>query len=99
MRVYVRHLLVLYCRLTALQRQSSTEVLEVARGYCGNCRNGPLRLLASAYLSATTVNLAEYTGMNNGTQEALQHKVLDLIIVGDSRLAIQQLKGVIACKK
>ena len=29
----------LYYRLTALRRHKSTEVLAVARGYCGNCRN------------------------------------------------------------
>ena len=28
-------------------------------------------IAASAYLAETTVNLAEYTGMNNGTQSAL----------------------------
>ena len=56
-------------------------------------------IAASAYLSAATVNLAEYTGMNYAMQAALENKVPDLIIVGDSRLAIQQCMGVIACKK
>ncbi|GMF62220.1 unnamed protein product [Phytophthora fragariaefolia] len=37
--------------------------------------------------------------MNNGVVGALQRGVSDLIIVGDSRLAIQQSMGVIACKK
>ncbi|GMF47905.1 unnamed protein product [Phytophthora fragariaefolia] len=37
--------------------------------------------------------------MNNGVVAALQRSVSDLIIVGDSRLAIQQSMGVIACKK
>ncbi|GMG17012.1 unnamed protein product [Phytophthora fragariaefolia] len=37
--------------------------------------------------------------MNNGVVAALQRGVSDLIIVGDSRLAIQQSMGVIACKK
>ena len=32
-------------------------------------------------------------------QAALENKVPDLIIVGESRLAIQQFMGVIACKK
>ncbi|POM58430.1 Hypothetical protein PHPALM_36920 [Phytophthora palmivora] len=54
---------------------------------------------ASAYLSSTTVNLAEYTGMNNGVKAAIDRGVIDLVIVGDSRLAIQQSMGVIACKK
>ncbi|POM70081.1 Hypothetical protein PHPALM_13545, partial [Phytophthora palmivora] len=54
---------------------------------------------ASAYLEATTVNLAEYAGMNNGVQAALEHTTEDLVIVGDSRLAIQQSLGVIACRK
>ena len=55
-------------------------------------------IASSAYLSATTVDLAEYTGMKNGTQAALEHKMTDLNIVGDSRLAIQQSMEVIACK-
>ncbi|POM66574.1 Hypothetical protein PHPALM_17546 [Phytophthora palmivora] len=54
---------------------------------------------ASAYLEATTVNLAEYAGMNNGVQAALEHTTEDFVIVGDSRLAIQQSLGVIACLK
>ncbi|OWY94296.1 hypothetical protein PHMEG_00036011, partial [Phytophthora megakarya] len=45
---------------------------------------------ASAYLEATTVNMAEYSSMNNGVQEALDIGATDLVIVGDSRLAIQQ---------
>ncbi|POM80255.1 LOW QUALITY PROTEIN: Reverse transcriptase, partial [Phytophthora palmivora] len=52
---------------------------------------------ASAYLEATTVNLAEYSGMNNGVQAALEHTTETLAIVGDSRLAIQQSLGGIAC--
>ena len=56
-------------------------------------------IAASAYPSSTTVNVAEYTGMNYEMQAALDNNVPDLIIVGDSRLAIQQCMGVIACKK
>ncbi|POM65589.1 Hypothetical protein PHPALM_18668, partial [Phytophthora palmivora] len=58
-----------------------------------------IEIAASAYLSSTTVNLAEYTGMNNGVKAAIDRGVTDLVIVGDSRLAIQQSMGVIACKK
>ncbi|OWY94557.1 hypothetical protein PHMEG_00035677 [Phytophthora megakarya] len=54
---------------------------------------------ASAFLESTTVNVAEYSGMNNGVTAALDHGVEELVIVGDSRLAIQQSLGVIACKK
>ena len=36
--------------------------------------------------------------MNRDAQAALDHQVADLIIVGYSRLAIQQAMGVIACK-
>ncbi|POM62088.1 hypothetical protein PHPALM_28793 [Phytophthora palmivora] len=53
---------------------------------------------ASAHLEATTVNFAEYAGMNNGVQAALEHTTEDLVIVGDSRLAIQQSLGVIASR-
>ncbi|GMG17110.1 unnamed protein product [Phytophthora fragariaefolia] len=58
-----------------------------------------IEIAASAHLPSTTVNIAEYTGMNNGVVVALQRGVSDLIIVGDSRLAIQQSMGVIACRK
>ncbi|GMF58203.1 unnamed protein product [Phytophthora fragariaefolia] len=56
-------------------------------------------IAASAYLPSTTVNSAEYIGMNNGVKSAIEHEVTNLIIVGDSRLAIQQSMGVIACRK
>ncbi|GMG17541.1 unnamed protein product [Phytophthora fragariaefolia] len=58
-----------------------------------------IEIAASAHLPSTTVNIAEYTGMNNGVVAALQRGVSDLIIVGDARFAIQQSMGVIACKK
>ncbi|OWZ01459.1 LOW QUALITY PROTEIN: hypothetical protein PHMEG_00027147 [Phytophthora megakarya] len=48
---------------------------------------------ASAYLEATTVNKAEYSGMNRGVQAALDHGATELVIVGNSRLAIQQSLG------
>ncbi|OWZ14220.1 hypothetical protein PHMEG_00012332 [Phytophthora megakarya] len=54
------------------------------------------REIRSAYLEATTVNMAEYSGMNNGVQAALDIGATDLVIVGDSRLAIQQSLMVIA---
>ncbi|KAE9012336.1 hypothetical protein PR002_g14828 [Phytophthora rubi] len=56
-------------------------------------------IAASAYLETTTVNIAEYAGMNNGVSAALGLAITDLVIVGDSRLAIQQSLGVIACRK
>ncbi|KAE9313017.1 hypothetical protein PR003_g19611 [Phytophthora rubi] len=56
-------------------------------------------IAASAYLETTTVNLAEFAGMNNGVSAALGLAITDLVIVGDSRLAIQQSLGVIACRK
>ncbi|KAE8956077.1 hypothetical protein PR001_g31862, partial [Phytophthora rubi] len=43
--------------------------------------------------------MAEYMGMTNGVLAALEHGAEDLVIVGDSRLAIQQSLGVIACRK
>ncbi|GMG17810.1 unnamed protein product [Phytophthora fragariaefolia] len=58
-----------------------------------------IEIAASAHLPSTTVNIAEYTGMNNGVVAALQRGVSNLIIVGDSRLAIQQYMGVTVCKK
>ncbi|KAG3052034.1 hypothetical protein PC121_g17507 [Phytophthora cactorum] len=56
-------------------------------------------IAANAYLPSTTVNVAEYTGMNNSVKAAIAHGAEDLVIVGDSRLAIQQSLGVIACRK
>ncbi|GMF31693.1 unnamed protein product [Phytophthora fragariaefolia] len=56
-------------------------------------------IAASTHLPSTTVNIAEYTGMNNGVRSAIEHVVTDLIIVSDSRLAIQQSMGVIPCRK
>ncbi|POM63992.1 Hypothetical protein PHPALM_20542 [Phytophthora palmivora] len=44
---------------------------------------------ASAYLEATTMNLAEDAGMNNGVQAALEHATEALVIVGDSRRSSQ----------
>ncbi|KAE8879277.1 hypothetical protein PF003_g36670 [Phytophthora fragariae] len=58
-----------------------------------------IEIAASAHLSSTTVNIAEYTGMNHGVAAALDRGITNLIIVGDSRHAIQQSMGVIACKK
>ncbi|OWZ13983.1 LOW QUALITY PROTEIN: reverse transcriptase [Phytophthora megakarya] len=51
------------------------------------------------YLEATTVNLAEYSGMKNGVQAALDIGATDLVLVGNSRLAIQQSLGLIAGTK
>ncbi|OWZ24539.1 hypothetical protein PHMEG_000430 [Phytophthora megakarya] len=56
-------------------------------------------IATSAYLEQTTVNMAEYSGMNHGVIAALEHGAEVLVIVGDSRLAIQQSLGVIACRK
>ncbi|GMF37791.1 unnamed protein product [Phytophthora lilii] len=46
-------------------------------------------IAASAYLEKTTVNIAESTGMNNGILAAIDHGAEDLVVVGDSRLAIR----------
>ncbi|OWY92292.1 hypothetical protein PHMEG_00038767, partial [Phytophthora megakarya] len=62
-------------------------------------KNGGYGIAASAYLKQTTVNMAEYGGMNHGVIAALEHGAEDLVIVGDSRLAIQQSLGVFACRK
>lgn len=56
-------------------------------------------IASNAYHSFTTVNTAEYIGTNNGVKAAIAHGTEDLGIVGDSRLAIQQSLGVIACRK
>ncbi|GMF51186.1 unnamed protein product [Phytophthora fragariaefolia] len=58
-----------------------------------------IEIATSAYLESTTVNQAEYMGMNEGLRAAQAHGVTDLVVVGDSRLAIQPSLGVIACLK
>ncbi|GMF42340.1 unnamed protein product [Phytophthora fragariaefolia] len=58
-----------------------------------------IEIAASAYRESTTVNQAEYMGMNEGLRAAQAYGVTDLVVVGDSRLAIQQSLGVIACLK
>ncbi|OWZ10417.1 hypothetical protein PHMEG_00016735 [Phytophthora megakarya] len=76
-------------------------------------RNGPNRLCtiiaqrlpsweiviaANAHLESTTVNVAEYYGLNNGVEAALVLGAKELMIFGDSRLGIHQSPGVIACR-
>ncbi|GMF40704.1 unnamed protein product [Phytophthora fragariaefolia] len=56
-----------------------------------------IEIAASAYLESTTVNQAEYMGMKEGVLAAQAYGVTDRVVVGDSRLAIQQSLGVIAC--
>ncbi|OWZ00126.1 LOW QUALITY PROTEIN: reverse transcriptase, partial [Phytophthora megakarya] len=48
------------------------------------------------FLEKATVNEAEYSGLVKGMQLALDLGVQELVVVVDSRLAIQQLQGVIA---
>ncbi|GMF47804.1 unnamed protein product [Phytophthora fragariaefolia] len=50
-----------------------------------------IEIAASAYLESTTVNQAEYMDMNEGLRAAQAYGVTDLVVVGDSRLAIQSL--------
>ncbi|KAG2759090.1 hypothetical protein PC116_g26538 [Phytophthora cactorum] len=71
-------------------------VMAAIRGFCGAWT---IVTAASAFLESTTVNIDEYTGMNQGVKAAINNNIDDLIIVGDSRLAIQQSLGVIACLK
>ncbi|OWZ11842.1 hypothetical protein PHMEG_00015078 [Phytophthora megakarya] len=47
-----------------------------------------IAIAASVYLEQTTVNMAEYSGMNHGVIATLEHGAEDLAIAGDSRLAI-----------
>ncbi|GMF44554.1 unnamed protein product [Phytophthora fragariaefolia] len=56
-------------------------------------------IAVSAYLESATVNQAEYMGMNEGLRAAQAYGATDLVVVGDSSLAIQQSLGAIACLK
>ncbi|KAE9302753.1 hypothetical protein PR003_g22178 [Phytophthora rubi] len=44
-----------------------------------------------------TVNEAEYHGLIEGTKMALARGISDIVMVGDSRIAIQQAQGLIQC--
>ncbi|OWZ07004.1 hypothetical protein PHMEG_00020658 [Phytophthora megakarya] len=48
-------------------------------------------IAASTYLETTTVNMAEYTGMNNEVQTALEYSAEDLVIVGVTRSDLEFL--------
>ena len=64
--------------------------------YYGNYQNAPLRYQR---VLTTTVNLAVYARTKHGTPAAKYRKATDHIIVGYSKLAIQQAMGVIACNQ
>ncbi|OWZ07814.1 LOW QUALITY PROTEIN: reverse transcriptase [Phytophthora megakarya] len=61
--------------------------------------SGASRIVAATghFLEKATANEAEYAGLVKGTQLALNAGIQELVVVGDSRLAIQQLQGVIGC--
>ncbi|KAE9013489.1 hypothetical protein PR001_g15397 [Phytophthora rubi] len=46
-----------------------------------------------------TVNEAEYHGLVEGSKMALARGITELVVVGDSRIAIQQAQGLIRCLK
>ncbi|GMF51982.1 unnamed protein product [Phytophthora fragariaefolia] len=58
-----------------------------------------IEIAASAYLENTTVNQAEYMGMNEGLRAAQTHGVTDLVVVGNASVTIQQYLGVMTCLK
>ncbi|POM77532.1 LOW QUALITY PROTEIN: Reverse transcriptase [Phytophthora palmivora] len=50
-------------------------------------------------LTDVTVNDSEYCGLNYGLRVALEHGIHELVVVGDSRIAIQQAQGLINCNQ
>ncbi|POM59765.1 hypothetical protein PHPALM_31454, partial [Phytophthora palmivora] len=50
-------------------------------------------------LKDVTVNDAEYCGLNYGLRMALEHGIHELVVVGDSCIAIQQAQGLINCNQ
>ncbi|POM74964.1 LOW QUALITY PROTEIN: Hypothetical protein PHPALM_7993 [Phytophthora palmivora] len=50
-------------------------------------------------LKDVTVNDSEYCGLNYGLRMALEHGIHELVVVGDSRIAIQQAQGLINCNQ
>jgi ribonuclease HI len=50
-------------------------------------------------LDDVTVNDAEYHGLLKGLDLLLEHNILDVVIVGDSRIVIQQVQDLINCNQ
>ncbi|ETN06503.1 hypothetical protein PPTG_12617 [Phytophthora nicotianae INRA-310] len=50
-------------------------------------------------LDDVTVNDSEYYGLLHGLKLAREHDIQDLVVVGDSRIVIQQVQGLINCNK
>ncbi|KAE8904759.1 hypothetical protein PF003_g11055 [Phytophthora fragariae] len=50
-------------------------------------------------LDGVTVNDDEYNGLLKGLGMALEHKIQDLVAVGDSRIVIQQVQDLIICNQ
>ncbi|KAE9267842.1 hypothetical protein PF001_g29911 [Phytophthora fragariae] len=48
-------------------------------------------------LEDVTVNDAEYNGLQKGLQMARERDITELVVVGDSRIVIQQVQGLINC--
>ena len=58
-----------------------------------------IEMVNSQFLSEGTVNEAEYHGMLAGMKLAVERGITKLCVVGDSRIAIQQVQGRIQCRK
>lgn len=52
------------------------------------------RIEISEYIGKTTNNVAEYTALIKGLQEALKHEVEEIEIFSDSELLVYQINGV-----
>ncbi|ETI56817.1 hypothetical protein F443_00786, partial [Phytophthora nicotianae P1569] len=50
-------------------------------------------------LDDVTVNDSEYYGLLHGLKLAREHEIQDLVVVGDSRIVIQQVQGLISCNQ
>ncbi|GMF47043.1 unnamed protein product [Phytophthora fragariaefolia] len=72
-------------------------VTRVPPASCGNCHPRKSSKTDDTCCPQAAVNEAEYAGMIRGIRMARDTGVDELVVVGDSRLAIQQLQGVIGC--
>lgn len=52
------------------------------------------RIEISEYIGKTTNNVAEYTALIKGLQEALKHEVEEIEIFSDSELLVYQINGI-----
>ncbi|OWY90832.1 LOW QUALITY PROTEIN: hypothetical protein PHMEG_00040857, partial [Phytophthora megakarya] len=73
--------------------------LSTKKGSCGCVLWHPVLKAKGFLLENVTVNDAEYHGLIKGLEMAIEMTLQDLVAVGDSRIVIQQVQGLINCNQ